>query len=105
MEDTIFEVNTPLGFSVHCTRKYWKFIIEHKHPILCGKEQEVERTLADPDEVRRSRKDYNVLLFYRNWSPRWLCAVAKQEDTSGFLITAYPANVIKIGDLLWKKSK
>lgn len=104
-EELQFEVATPLGFTVHCTRTYWEFIVKHKHPVLLGREEEVARVLADPDEVRRSRKDPQVLLFYRSTSPRWLCAVARREDSTGFLITAYPTDAIKIGKTIWTRSK
>jgi hypothetical protein len=101
----IFEVPTPLGFTVRCTHGYWQFIVAEKHPVLRGREKEVEQVLADPDEVRCSRKDSAVLLFYRGASPRWLCAVARRDDGLGFLITAYPTDMIKAGDTIWTKSK
>ena len=101
----LFEVATPLGFSVRCTKAYWEFIVEHKHPVLRGHDMDVEQVLADPDEVRRSRKDSAVLLFYRGAAPRWLCAVARREDGTGFLITAYPTDVIKVGETIWTRSK
>ncbi|MBI5527357.1 MAG: DUF4258 domain-containing protein [Deltaproteobacteria bacterium] len=101
--ELLFEVTTPLGFSVRCTRTYWAFITSEKHPVLAGHEEDVERALADPDEIRRSRIDQDVYLFYRGETPRWLCAVAKHEDGSGFLITAYPTDAIKAGEVIWKK--
>ncbi len=101
----IFEVTTPLGFLVGCTRSYWEFIVNHKHPVLKGQEQEVIQTLVASDEVRRSRKYSNVLLFYRGASPRWLCAVVRREDGTGFLITAYPTDRIKMGETTWTKSR
>jgi hypothetical protein len=67
--------------------------------------KEVGAALADPDEIRRSRKDSNVLLFYSGGSPRWICAVARRENGEGFLITAYPTDTIKAGEQIWKKSK
>ncbi|MBI4701823.1 MAG: DUF4258 domain-containing protein [Deltaproteobacteria bacterium] len=103
--DLLFEVPTPLGFSVRCTRAYWEFILTYKHPVLRGREQDIERVLRDPDEVRRSRKDPDVLLFYRAVTPRWLCAVARREDGSGFLITAYPTDTIKMGRTVWTRSR
>jgi hypothetical protein len=65
----------------------------------------MKQVLADPDEVRRSRKDVHVMLFYRGVSPRWLCAVIRREDGSGFLITAYPTDAVKAGEVIWTKSK
>ena len=103
--DLLFEVSTPLGFSVRCTRAYWEFIVTYKHPVLAGREKEVEETLRDPDQVRRSRKDPKVFLLYRGSAPRWLCAVTRQQNNGGFLITAYPTNAIKAGEQIWTKSK
>ena len=101
----LLDVATPLGFRVRCTKEHWNFIVIQKHPVLRGRESEVSRVLADPDEVRRSRKDPGVLLFYRGASPRWLCAVARCDDGTGSLITAYPTDAIKAGETLWTRSR
>lgn len=68
-------------------------------------EKTVQKTLVDPTQIRRSRKDANVLLFYRKDKPdRWICAVAKKLDENhGFLITTYPTDAIKEGELIWHK--
>lgn len=100
-----FEVLTPLGFSVRCTQAYWRFIVTEKHPALAGREAEVRDALSDPDEIRRSRKDPRVLLFYRGHKPRWICAVVRRDDGAGFLITAYPADVVKAGETIWTRSR
>lgn len=105
MTDLIFDLVTPLGFSVRCSRAYWEFIVTEKHPVLAGHEEEVRQVLSDPDEVRRSRKDPAVLLFYRGVTPRWLCAVARQHDGAAFLVTAYPTDAIKAGESIWTRSK
>jgi hypothetical protein len=62
-------------------------------------------SLGDPDEVRRSRKDATVLLFYRGGPLRWTCAVTKVEGGEGFLVTAYPTDAIKIGETIWTRSR
>ncbi|HPB83667.1 MAG TPA: DUF4258 domain-containing protein [Spirochaetota bacterium] len=105
MDDTIlFNVKTPLGFSVHVTREYWDFITTIKHPVMKGGEERVIKVLSDPDEIRQSKSDKNVYLFYRKeQEKRWQCAVAKDETDSGFLITAYPTDKIKEGEMIWKK--
>lgn len=105
MRDLLFEVRTRLGFTVRCTRAYWGFIASVKHPVMAGREEEVREVLGDPDEVRQSRKDANVYLFYRGATPRWICAVARRENGTGFLITAYPTDAIKAGERLWTRSK
>ncbi len=103
--DLFFEIKTPLGFSVRCTKAYWDFIVSEKHPALRGHEEDIKNTLSAPDEIRKSRKDSEVFLFYRGSEPRWFCAVTKKEADSGFLITAYPTDAIKAGETIWKKSK
>lgn len=104
MDDILFEVFTPLGFRVHVTRRYWEVITTIKHPAMHGRAAEVQSILQNPDEVRRSRSDPAVLLFYRLESPqRWLCAVVRRLNTAGFLITTYPTDAIKVGEHVWSK--
>lgn len=103
--DILFEVRTPSGFDVHVARRQWDMIVTFKHPVMTGQEGNVRETLSNPDEVRRSRTDQDVYLFYRALhTGRWTCAVCKQVSLQeGFLITAYPADAIKEGDLIWPK--
>jgi hypothetical protein len=103
MQPYLFDINTPLGFSVHCTESYWKMISELKHPVMFDKLEGVKKALQDPDEIRRSTKDPRVFLFYRGDHPYWICAVTKGTDDTGFLVTAYLTDSIKVGDVLWKK--
>ena len=103
-QDLFFEVATPLGFSVRVTDAYWQRIVSIKHPTMAGKETAVQETLRQPEEVRVSRSDANVYLFYRTERPgRWVCAVAKRLNGEGFLITAYPPDARKEGTQVWPK--
>ena len=103
-EAVLFDVLTPLGFRVRVTAERWRLITTLKHPIMAGREAAVKTTLEDPEQIRQSRSDQHVLLFYRaEGSSRWVCAVAKQADDQGFLITAYPTDAIKEGTPLWLK--
>jgi hypothetical protein len=95
-EDLLFDVATPLDLRVRVSRP--------KHPVLLGNEQAIEETLSAPDEVRRSRSDPDVVLFYRAVTPgRWMCAVAKRLDGEGFLVTAYPTDTVKEGERIWMR--
>ena len=97
--DIPFEVSTPLGFLVHVSRGYREFIVTVKHPAMRERATEVQNVLQTPDEVRQSRSDPAVFLFYRAALPgRWLCAVAKRLHDEGFLITTYPTDAIKEGE-------
>jgi len=100
--DIFFEVSTPLGFSVGVTRQYWELIVTVKHPVMHARAADVQAALQTPDEVRRSRSDPSVLLFYRaEQHGRWLCAVVKRLNDEGFLITTYPTDAIKEGQQIW----
>jgi len=102
--DLLFEVLTPLGFSVRVTREYWELIIKVKHPIMAGREVDVQATLRNPTEIRVSKSDPNVYLFYKpERIARWVCAVTRRLNGEGFLITTYPTDAIKEGKRIWPK--
>lgn len=102
--DLLFEAQTPLGFSVRVTADRWKLIITAKHPVMAGREGLVRTALEAPDEIRQSRMDRQVLLFYKaEATKRWTCAVAKRVGEGAFLITAYPTDAIKEGVRIWRK--
>ena len=70
--DLHFEVLTPLGFSVRVTRSYWDLIVTFKHPAMAGRESDVREALQNPDEIRVSRIDSEVYLFYKaERAKRW----------------------------------
>ena len=103
-DEPLFEVQTPLGFAVRVTHQRWRLITTSKHPVMTGREGVVKSVLESPDEVRQSRTDPQVLLFYRREAAkRWTCAVAKRGGTDGFLITTYPTDAIKEGVRVWPK--
>ena len=102
--EILFEVTTPMGFRVRVTRKYWRIITELKHPVMKGKEQDVMDALRELSEIRRSKQDQQVYLFYKPERPgRWICAVTKRLNGDGFLITTYPTDAIKEGEKIWPK--
>lgn len=102
--DILFTASTPLGFQVRVTQAYWEIIVTVKHPIMEGREDDVKKTLEDPDEIRQSKSDESVYLFYRTErEKRWICAVSKRTGDEGFLITTYPTDAIKEGVQIWHK--
>ena len=103
-KDILFEAMTPLGFRVRVTRGYWELIVGVKHPVMVGREEDVRNTLEKPDEIRQSKSDESVYLFYRaEREKRWICAVSRQTGDEGFLITTYPTDAIKEGVQVWHK--
>ena len=103
-DEVLFEVLTPLGFRVRVTRAYWELIVTVKHTVMAGHENDVKEALQHPSEIRQSRSDMAVYLFHKpERVGRWICAVAKQLNDDGFLITAYPTDTIKEGELVWPR--
>lgn len=102
--ELLFEVLTPLAFRVRVTRKRWEMIATIKHPVMAGRESDVRAALESPDEVRQSRTDTRMLLFYKaDGRRRWVCGVAKQTEAEAFLVTAYLTDAIKEGTRIWPK--
>ena len=103
-EELLFEALTPLDFTVRVSLSYWILIASIKHPVMAGLESFVKETLEKPEEIRVSRSDPKVFLFYKFQRPeRWICAVAKRLNGEGFLITAYPTVAIKEGEHIWPR--
>jgi len=84
-QSILFEVSTPLGFQVRVTRSYWDLIATIKHPVMAGQESIVKETLQTPAQIRLSRSDASVYLFYRQErADRWICAVVKDLTVKAF---------------------
>jgi hypothetical protein len=103
IEEPLFEVMTPLSFSVRTSLDYWQRILI-KHPDLVDRLEDIKAALQNPTEIRCSQRDPNVFLFYSLVRVnRWVVAVARQLNGDGFLITAYRTDAIKEGERVWPK--
>jgi len=100
----LFEVSTPLGFSVRTTASYWA-LIETKHSEIAGREAEVQTCLSTPNQIRQSRQDSTIYLFYRSRPPYHLCVIVKRLNDTGFVVTCYLTDKIKEGDKIWPTSE
>lgn len=98
----LFEVATPLGFTVRTSPAYWEQVVS-KHPDLAGRLEAVKRTLGAPEQIRRSSRDESVLLFYRPGERHWFVVVARRRNRDGYLATAYRTDAIKEGESVWHK--
>lgn len=103
MRDSLSEVKTPLNVVIRTTKKYWDYLIQIKHRNMTGKENVVKNTLSDPDMVRKSKIDENVFLYYKGKENYLYCAVARHENGTGYLITAYLTDKAKEGEIIWTK--
>jgi hypothetical protein len=101
-EEVFYLARTPLNVEVRTTAGYWDYLITMKHPVMKGKEDLVKVTLQFPDEVRQSKTDKDVFLYYKRFDKLY-CVVVKQIGMEGFLITAYPTDKVKEGDSIWTR--
>jgi hypothetical protein len=79
-----------------------------QHPEMIGMEAEITHVLQRPAEVRLSRSDSTVQLFYEYYvktrvGGKWLCAVVKYGADDGFVVTAYLTDQPKPGERIWPK--
>ena len=95
-----FEVTSSLGKRITISSEYWQKIVETKHPIMRDREALVKQTLTSPDQVRRSRKDPAVHLYYRSDEGRFCCVVARHLNGDGFIVTTYLTDKIKAGEVV-----
>jgi hypothetical protein len=93
-----FEVMSCLGKKIRVTKSYWNKIVKTKHRIMRGKEDIVKNTLKCPEEIRRSKKDLNVFLYYKRVNSNYNCVVVKHLNGYGFIITTYITDRIKVGE-------
>lgn len=92
------------GVVVRLTEERMAHILEHPEMKEMG--AEIERVLAVPQIVRRSRTDDAVQLFYAFYpqtlvGAKWLCVVVKYTGSDAFVITAYLTDKPKLGESLW----
>jgi len=97
-----FSLKTPLNIEVRTTVQYWEYLVTFKHPVMKSKEDIVKSVLQMPDEIRQSKTDKDVFLYYKQYDKLY-CVVVRHAGTEGFLITAYPTDKVKEGDVIWTK--
>lgn len=94
------------GRSVRLTDERIAHILRHQE--MAEMEAEIERVLRAPAEVRVSRSDDTVQLFYEFYAQtrvggKWLCVVVKYPPGDAFVVTAYLTDQIKAGETIWPK--
>lgn len=94
------------GRSVRLTDERLAHILLHQEMV--GMEAEIERVVQAPIEVRVSRSDSTVQLYYEFYAKtlvggKWLCVVVKCLADDVFVVTAYLTDRIKPGETVWPK--
>ena len=95
-----------LGRFIRLTNERMAHIL--RPPEMIGMEAEIAHVFQRPAEVRLSRSDSTVQLFYEYYvktrvGGKWLCAVVKYAADDGFVVTAYLTDQLKPGERLWPK--
>jgi hypothetical protein len=98
------------GTLFHLSADVWSHIWA-RHPELVQQPEVIEDTLHDPDEIRRSRKRQETLLYYKQFDTlhvasraikqRLVCVVVDQDEHE--VKTAYITSRIKQGERLWRR--
>jgi hypothetical protein len=79
-----------------------------EHPEMVGLEDGIVETLVEPASVVESKSDATVDLFYRYYrrtrvGGKWLCVVVKVGVREPFVVTAYLADKVKQGSVIWQR--
>ncbi len=93
--------------SVELTDERWLHIVT-EHPIMNDYREKVALVLSDPDYVKRSKRDKDVLLYYRYFADildgKFLLVVVKKDEQRSFILTGYVTRSIMKGESLWERS-
>lgn len=95
----VLEAVDIFGNSISLSRERWEHSFRHKVESLGS----MEDALKNPIEVRRSRYDEEVNLYYGEADSGFVCVVVQIVD--GFILTAYKTESKKEGKLVWKRDR
>jgi hypothetical protein len=74
-----------IGFLIpRCLRRGYSFV-SVKHPVMAGREDDVQNALENPDEIRQSKSDENVYLFCKaEREKRWIAQFPGKQAMQAF---------------------
>jgi hypothetical protein len=62
--EPLFDIVSKLGRRVRISKQYWDYISKVKRPSVHGLEEQARNSLIQPIEVRKSKSDPFVYLYY-----------------------------------------
>ncbi len=70
----------------------------------------LEESLSDPDFIIQSKSDPQAVINYKfhrgtKGDDKYLCVVVKYDGSDAYVLTAYPSDQIKKGELIWERKK
>jgi len=91
--------------TIELTDERWVHI-KREHPEVEPYKKRIEETLSLPDYVKKSKRDAEVLLYYKFYDDifdgKYLLVAAKKGLRS-FIVTCYITDIIKKGETLWER--
>ncbi len=74
---------------------------------MIGQLERIQQTLGEPDIVKVSKYDPNVLLYYRLYdstpiTKKYLVVIAKVAEIDAFILSAFFTDKIKEGETRWQ---
>ena len=105
----IFEVKSVLGKKIRLTKEILNQILDKHLEIHKGDHETIKLTLTDADIVVADKYDETVFIYQKlftrtRYGPKFFNVVVKHLNSDGFVITLYPSNKIKQGEIVWTKS-
>jgi len=91
--------------SIDLTEERWLHIIK-EHPEVKMHKDKIKEVLSDPDYIKKSSRDENVILYYKwygdIYSGKYFLAIVK-KGIRFFVLTCYITDMIKKGETLWER--
>lgn len=94
------------GRNIRLTDNRWEHIITRTE--LVDQKEKIKETLLNPDKIKKSRHDLDVLLYYRLYektpvTKKYLMVAVKVENGEGLILTAFFTDKIKAGETEWER--
>lgn len=91
--------------TIELTDERWSHIIK-EHPEVESYKEKILEVLTSPDYVKKSKRDAEVLLYYKFYDDIFggkYLLVAARKGLRSFILTCYITDIIKRGETLWEK--
>ncbi len=91
--------------AIELTDERWQHIVR-EHPEVEPYKGKIQEVLLSPDYVKKSKRDEEVLLYYKFYGDMFdgkYLLVAAKKGLRSFILTCYITDIIKRGETLWEK--
>lgn len=94
------------GRNIRLTDNRWEHILTRAEMV--DQKEKIKETLLNPDKIKSSKHDPEVLLYYRLYdktpvAKKYLMVAVKIENGGGFILTSFFTDKIKAGETVWER--